>query len=42
MFTTAPTATEKDHEADAAVGWSENRWIVSDGRARFQTHALEV
>lgn len=42
MFTTAPTNTEKDHDADAAVGWSETRWIISDGRGRFQTLALEV
>jgi hypothetical protein len=42
MSTTAPASAEKDHDSDAAVGWTENRWIVSGDRARIQTHQLEA
>jgi len=42
MSITAPANTENDHVNDAAVGWTETRWIISGGRARFQVPLLEV
>ncbi|SDN14338.1 hypothetical protein SAMN04488074_13637 [Lentzea albidocapillata subsp. violacea] len=41
-ITTSMANTEKDHDSDTAVGWTEVRWWVSGNRPRSLTHLLEA